>query len=81
MSGVMNGARPSKAMDANAVLRVAPAWEPLPQSAAAEISFRAACARNPLISPVSRKFFAIFCNKWKLFGSPSGKKLKPLEGK
>ncbi len=66
MSGTINGARPGKTMDANALLRIAPPWEPLPQSAAAEVFLRAADARNPLISPDSWKFFATFCNKWKL---------------
>ncbi len=66
MSGEMNVAMPWKAIDVNARLRVAPPWEPLPQSAAAEVFFRSAGARNPLISPDSRKFFATFCNKWKL---------------
>ena len=73
MSGVMIGAWPWKAMDAKAVLRVAPAWQSHPPSAATEVSMPAAGARNPLISPNSRKFFATFCNKWKLLeGLPEG---------
>ncbi len=66
MSGVMNGSRPWKAIDAIALLCVA-----RPQGAAPGVGgrgsfFRSAGTRNPLISPDSRKFFATFCNKWKL---------------
>ena len=66
MSGAMNKVKPLKPLDASALLRGA-----LPMGAALAVGgrgsfFRSARIRNPLISPDSRKFFATFCNKWKL---------------